>query len=163
MASDGDLTELRTDWHEKSATLKQQYRRFGDDPRVQRLFSKVKVSNNNPVENQELVSESAVEKPSYTHLSGNSTLRAIIEGWARHKYTTCNGSYPLSKDHHPIYTKGLLYFCGTSVETATLFCISESHGTQGCKKNTYTITICKRCKRISRGLNNIEKEQTSRS
>ena len=57
--------------------------------------------------------ESAVEKPSYTHLSGNPTLRAIIERWARHKYTTCNGSYPLSKDHHPIYTKGLLYFCGT--------------------------------------------------
>ena len=55
MTSDGDLTELRTDWHEKSATLKQQYRRFGDDPRVQRLFSKVKVSNNTPVENQELV------------------------------------------------------------------------------------------------------------
>ena len=121
LTSDGDLTELRTDWHEKSANLKTtKWEFWGRSACTETahwahwaVLCEEKVSNNTPVENQELVSESAVEKPSYTHLSGNSTLRTIIERWARHKYTTCNGSYPLSKDHHPIYTKGLLYFCGT--------------------------------------------------
>ena len=163
LTSDGDLTELRTDWHEKSANLKQQHRRSRDDSRVQRLFSEEKASNNTPVENQELVSESAVEKPSYTHLSGNSTLRTIIERWARHKYTTCNGSYPLSKDHHPIYTSSHISVDKAQVWKLRLYFVFQRVTAQGCKKDTYTSTICKRCKRISRGLNNIEKEQTSRS
>ena len=104
-----------TDWHEKSANLKQQCQRFRDNPRIQRLLTELteqsvlseeKASNDTLVENQEPMSESAVEKPTSSYTAPVwelNTERTIIERWARHKYTTCDGSYPLAKDPHPIY------------------------------------------------------------